>query len=579
MKKILKIIFILFFLILSPFLVQANCTNPVSPSDGETDIDPSEPVTLDWCDDANANSYYVRIHDAGNIIFGNGTTTDSKIIVPEWYGVFTGDTTYQWEFAACANNDFTKCGTNCNDDQLVYDCADYNGKWSFATKEMYLTPPKLLEPFYDPDQPTQVPVVNSDDALEWEQTETEAQWARSFVYEIKKNANTIIGPNATTSYVVPFGNVWDSLEFDIEHNWHVKSCYNRDGTNCSNFSETWFFQTGGEPPSSLTADADIIPVELDWDDVIKAMSYVHEVSKNNSFSETDIVVRDSTVDSEASADYYPGEGYPGLVQDTQYWWRVKTCVDEQSDYCGDWSNIQTFRTFRLSAPCVFDGILDENCPSPNNNGAFYTYQKNISWQSVEGAKAYKYKIDYASKDPEEADESCVAGQPVPIEKDIVFNNSARVFLSCLGTYNWWLRSCLDRNCTEISILTPVLSFTLTQPVPPAQFGLVPCGRISDSPDTQWNERDDCEIRHIFLLLKNIIDLILWRIGLVALAVLIIFTAVVSYFSLGTPGTIVNVKQIWQRAGKGYLIMFLAWWIINMIVKIIGFTDTWWSLPF
>ncbi|XOB41260.1 MAG: hypothetical protein ACKKMW_00710 [Candidatus Nealsonbacteria bacterium] len=573
MRKILKIIFVLFFLILFPFLVQATCTNPVSPSDGETDIDPSVPIKLDWCDDVNANSYHIQIYKGGNLRYGQGTTTASEITIPNWLGIFTGLTTYEWEFAACANDDYTNCGTGCDDDEPIDECADFSERWSFTTKDVGLVPPELIEPFYDPANPSEIPVVNMDDLLGWSHNSL----VSSYIYEVKKDTNITIGPVNGPYVTVSFDDIWDSLECNTTYNWHTKSCYNEDGTNCSEFSETWFFKTTGAPPVNLSADNSIIPVKINWDDVYKAVSYVYEVSENNSFGETNIVIRDSTIDLEASVDYYPGETYPGLVQNTQYWWRVKPCVDKQSSYCGTWSSIQDFTTFRLSAPCVFDGVLDENCPSPEIDGTLYTYQKSISWQSVEGAKAYKYKIDYATKDPEEADETCIAGQP--LVEGITTNHSARPPLKCLGTYNWWLRSCLDTSCIETSILSPMLNFTFIQPIPPAQFGLVPCGRVSDSPETPWNERDPCEIKHIFLLLKNIIDFVLWRVGLIALALLIIFTAVTSYFSLGAPGTIVNVKQIWQRAGTGYLIMFLAWWIINIIVNIIGFTDTWWSLPF
>lgn len=572
MRKILKIILVLSFLVFFPSLIQASCANPVAPSEGATGVE--VPVLFDWCDDADAESYYIKIYEKkdGELKYESGVI-DSEITITEFYGIFTGLTAYEWKFATCTNADFTNCGESCAVGQEARDCADFYNTWSFTIEDIELAPPSLLEPFYDPSNPAEIPAINLSDFLKYRSS----VWSRSYIYELKENVN-IIATVVTNSYIIAFDSIWDlGLELNTEYNWRVKSCQNEDGTNCSEFSESWFFKTTGASPDNLTADNTIIPVKIDWDDVGGAISYTYEISANNSFSEEQIVVRNNILNSEAAVDYYPDEDYPGLVQDTPYWWRVKTCADEQNSYCGSWSNSDNFTTFNLNAPCVFDGILDENCPSPKVGGALYTYQKNISWQSVEGAKAYKYKIDYATKDPEELDETCVAGQP--LVEEITTNHSARPPLKCLGTYNWWLRSCLDINCVETSILSPMLTFTFIQPIPPAQFGLVPCGRVSDSPETLWNERDPCEIKHIFLLLKNIIDFVLWRVGLIALALLIIFTAVTSYFSLGAPGTIINIKQIWQRAGTGYLIMFLAWWIINIIVNIIGFTDTWWSLPF
>ncbi len=558
MKKFLKIIFILFYLILFPFLVQADCTNPVSPSNGATNIDFLQPITLDWCSDADANSYYVRIYDAGEISLEDGTTTDSKIIIPEWYGIFTGDTTYEWEFTACTNNDFTGCN-------------DYTEKWSFSTKDIELTPPELVSPLYDPSEPNEVVLVNSDDSLEWRRTETQDWWARSFVYEIEEGENVIFGPIPTESNSVSFDSIWDSLARNNQYSWHVKSCYSWDDTNCDNYGESWYFKTAGALPTNLIADNTIIPVKLDWDNVEKSLSYVYKVSLNDQ-----IVATDSVEKSEIYIDY------PELVQDETYSWGVKSCVDSQGNYCGAWEDGPEFTTFKLDMPCFPEGLLNEDCPSPEDNGTLFTYQKTISWGSVEGAKAYRYHVDHSSISSEETDENCKdkEGQ-VLVPDTITTSRSARIPLKCLGEYKWYLQSCLDAECNETSDSnSPTLTFSFIQPTPPAQFGLVPCGRVSNNPDTLlWNERDPCEIKHVFLLLKNIIDLVLWRIGLIALALLIIFTAVVSYFSLGAPDTVVNVKQIWQKAGTGYLIMFLAWWIINALVKIVGFTDTWWSIPF
>ena len=155
----------------------------------------------------------------------------------------------------------------------------------------------------------------------------------------------------------------------------------------------------------------------------------------------------------------------------------------------------------------------------------------------------------------------------------------------LGNYSWWVRACLDEKCSNDARgdLSPGWSFTLVQPTPPAKFGLVPCGRVSDNPDTPWNEREPCQIKHIFLLLRNIIDLLLWRIGLTILVLLTIATGVVYYFSMGAPTTMVKVKSILKSAGIGYGIVFLAWLILNLLLSILGYQfqifGHWWQIKF
>ena len=112
-----------------------------------------------------------------------------------------------------------------------------------------------------------------------------------------------------------------------------------------------------------------------------------------------------------------------------------------------------------------------------------------------------------------------------------------------------------------------------------QFGLVPCGRTSDHPATSWDETEYCQFKHFFVLLKNILDFILWRLGLIALVFLMIVTFAVSYFSLGSPNVMVKIKSIWTSAGQGYAILFFGWIILNLILRALGFTDTWWTITF
>jgi len=550
--------------------------SPPSLSSPGNGADVSIPVPIRWSSVANAKSYYINIYKDNELV-DILTTTEPEATLD--LCAVSKNATYEWEVAACLNDNGTRCGTTCCDNESGYSCADFSSSRTFDTMDSAaIAPPKLINPT---STDSTIPVVNLSDSLEWKRV----CGAESYRYKIKEGRTTEVN-EPTSSIKIGFSDLLDDLSYGTTYSWQVKSCWDETGDQCEeDWSQVWEFKTAGGTPTIIGPNNDatnvVIPVSLSWEH-IAVSSYTYEICTDNLFREAQIVTSTDITLPEAFVDY------PTLAQNVRYWWRVKACVDRQGDNCGDWSSVYNFTTFELGAPCVSGGSLDEGCLFPEDGGSLFTYQKNISWRAVEGAKAYKYKIDYASEEdnpPEdENDPYCdtITGQVV-IQPTIVSSNSVRISLKCLGTYNWWLESCLDQNCTKISDSTPGLRFTLIQPVPPAQFGLVPCGRISDIPDTPWNERDQCEIKHVFLLIKNIIDFALWRVGLFALALLVIFTAAVSYFSLGAPGTVVNIKQIWQRAGTGYLIMFLAWIIINLITMALGFRvellGRWWSLPF
>ena len=549
----------------------------------DKDVDVKIPVKFSWCPVENAESYYIQILKDGEIrhvdsVLKEDDTLNTEIEIDGPLEVFTGETTYGWKMATCLKEDFKKCGLNCGENELVTDCADFSRPLIFTTVETEITPPQLLKPFYDPSKPGEIPVVNLSDSLEWQRTESQGLWARSFYYEIKKGDTTVVPPTFITSVTVPFIDIWDSLDFNETYNWQVKSCYGENRivyatrTDCSDFGDPWYFKTTGAPPTNLNADTTIIPVKLDWEDILRAASYKYEVAADSGF--TNIVIPEAQRVIENSEVWVD---YPSLKMLTGYWWRVKTCADKEGNICGEWSGVRNFTTFKLAAPAN---------PSPQNGDELYTYDKYISWSPVAGAKAYQYTIDYIELSSEEKDEKCpgLVGTKV-IQPEIVYSPSVFLDLECLGKYTWWVRACLDKNCSNDARgdLSPGWSFNFIQPTPPAKFGLVPCGRASDNPNTPWNEREHCQIKHIFILLRNIIDLLLWRIGLTILALLIIATGVVYYFSMGAPTTMVKVKSILKSAGIGYGIVFLAWLILNLLLSILGYQfqilGHWWQIKF
>lgn len=545
----------------------------LSPAKDATDV--SVPVTFDWCDVNNAKSYYLQVYLNGNLRHIDGTTlTDhlpppSQITVGENIEVFFKGTTYEWDLIACQNPDLTNCGHTCGQKQPADQCGEVSPRWQF-TVGGELSAPELLGPSYNPSKPNEIPVVNFLNSLSWEY----AHLARSFFYQIREGNETIFG-TSTVNTAVSFEELWKFLNFNRVYAWRVKSCWDVKGENCQDgWSQEWKFKTTGAPPAfSETSSGPqdnaidvLIPTKLNWDDMPEALSYYFEVSTSNDFSS--LATSSTTTLSEVSLDY------PVLTQDKTYWWRVKTCADEKGSACGNWNETRNFKTIKLSL------LIN---PKPANNGELLTSSKYLQWDKSLGANFYQYTLDYDTNNPpaEETNQNCqnLRGQKI-IQPTIVSTNSALVNLECLGNYIWWVRGCLDRNCGETGDLAGPWRFNLIQQGGGGEKGLIPCGRNYDNPDTPYNEREPCQIKHIFLLVKNILDFILWRLGLIILVFLTIATGVIYYFSMGAPTIMARVKSLLKSAGVGYGIIFLAWLIINWILAILGFQlGHWWQIIF
>ncbi len=155
----------------------------------------------------------------------------------------------------------------------------------------------------------------------------------------------------------------------------------------------------------------------------------------------------------------------------------------------------------------------------------------------------------------------------------------------VGNYSWGVSSCQDSGGENCGGWSNTESFSVIEsPARISSGGLVPCGRKYDNLQTpNINEAEPCGLKHIFLLLKNTLDFLLWRLGLIILVLLIMVTGVISYFSMGAPTIIVRVKSLLKSAMVGYGVIFLAWIIINWILVILGFQvgifGKWWQISF
>ncbi len=528
----------------------------------------SIPTEFKWCDTTpytNTKTYYVRLYKEGVFYYPFPIEEEGGALRPETVfdvDVLTKYTGYEWEVANCATKDNTKCGINCTEKQEGSDCGDYSQKWKFTTGEITLPAPNIISP------KTQngIPVVNYSDNLSWEPLGLYG--VAAYYYEIKRGQDIITAspvPIEITS--VSFADFWQKLYYDETYTAEVKSCWNEAGTKCDRGTEITFKTTGAAPNlifPDQNAQSVVIPVNLNWDDVPGALSYKYQIVSDPTF--VNILKIGTTTKSEGLVDY------PTLKQNIEYYWRVSSCADKDGRFCADleniWSTVRNFTTFTLTVP---------SNPVPANGDEFPTSERYFKWDKVLGAKFYQYKADLAGT--ERIPPTIVPASAAPQTVENAFLSVEKMLE--LGVYTWQVKACLDENCMESGAFSGPWQFTLVQGE--CQRSLVPCGRNCDVFGTPWNEREPCQLRHFFLLFKNILDFILWTLIPIILVLLALASGLIYYFSMGDVSAMARVKSIWKLTGIGCLIIFSAWFIINWLLLFLGFQvqifGRWWQSPF
>ena len=538
---------------------------PVLPADpdwtGLNKANTSLPVSLEWCPVNEAKSYRIRTYyleneeerchpwlvgEAGECV-GRAVKKEEGILSSAFndskIGLFAKDNHYAWQVASC----FLSDGSECD---------DFGQKWHFQTSEKYvLSKPSLISPGNDEQGKNAVALPVT---LEWRAE----LGVYSFRYEINGVESKTSEPILALDY--------PELNLNTFYKWKIQPCWDEKSEKCEQdtWSNEWIFKTTGAPPNLISPESDTsnipIPIKLDWESVSGAKSYKYWVYSGEKLIANNIVENSSIL-----IKYDPTSKEPR--QKTNYSWQVATCADEKGEICGPLTDPWEFTTFKLSSPSSL---------FPEDDETIFTYQmpETFSWDPVQGARFYKYIINYTSKSPDEVGD-CPLGS---IDGDIVDSTSVLVSLNCLGDYQWQIQACLDEECNEAGDQNN-LGFTFAQSAETCKPSLVPCGRDCDVPPeiTPWNERDACEFKHLFILLKSIIDFLLWRVTLIILLLLIIATAIIFYFSIGAPVMIIDIKGVWRAAGKGYAIIFLSWMIINLVLNILGYQvgifGNWWQI--
>ena len=104
-----------------------------------------------------------------------------------------------------------------------------------------------------------------------------------------------------------------------------------------------------------------------------------------------------------------------------------------------------------------------------------------------------------------------------------------------------------------------------------QAGLVPCGRTD--PAATAEEREPCQLCHIFVLFDNVLRFIFFDI-VPPLAILMIAIGGFMYmFSGGSPSTLGRAKSILTATAIALLIIYGAWIIVHTILTFPGLIKT------
>jgi len=451
---------------------------------------------------------------------------------------FTKGETYAWEVSACK-------------DIAYEDCTEYSEKWRFSVGDFSISSPGQAFPPNDPtgDSPVGLPV-----SFQWDSP----LGAKSYIFQLTGFAEKKL-TSASISYDFP------SLSLNKTYTWKVKSCWDAEGEDCEeNWSDTYSFKTTGQAPISIYPSGNNIsvPTNFQWSEVSGAKFYILKIQGPEINKEIETDKTNFSIE------------YPDLKQETSYSWQIKTCAKE--NLCGNYSPETSFTTARLFKPTSL---------VPLTGSELYSSQRIhiLSWAGVAGANFYQYELDLTQLGLEEKNENCKTGNVS--EKITNIPNSDTMSLLCLGEYEWKVRACFDQECAQAGDWSEKNTFSIVDKNAEPSYGLVPCGRVYDNPDTTWDERQKCEIKHIFLLIRNIIDFILWKFAPLMIGLLVLGTGLMFFFSIRfqSPIFMKKIKLVWGSAGKGYGLLFLSWTLLNVLLRIIGFKvgifGEWWKIGF
>jgi len=102
-------------------------------------------------------------------------------------------------------------------------------------------------------------------------------------------------------------------------------------------------------------------------------------------------------------------------------------------------------------------------------------------------------------------------------------------------------------------------------------GLVPCGRLFNDPNTSWDDRDDCNLCYLILMIQLTIEFLV-KIAAVVAAFFLAIAGFMYIFAAGQPDKMTLAKNIFSKVLIGFLIIFIAWIMVDTILTMFGYID-------
>lgn len=500
--------------------------------------------------------------------------------------LFTKNILYYWQMRSCFNN------SNANDESCSQTKFKYYGqKWKFTTATAPLKPPTPVAPMPDTES------ENSQNATTIGLPVTIA-WKpscgnNSYGYQIQEynesSYNDIIGNKQVTTrtQIIFSKSAAKETKIDIEpidlkldtaYRWRIKGCWPSlplKSNDCDDWSDWFKFRTTGKPPADASMEPTnnsnqiAMPITLKWENILGAKSYVLEIN------DTKIPITPK-IDS-GKATYQTN--YPQITQNKNYRWKIRTCADEKSLVCGKPSSEFNFSTAALEAPKTSGQQSPADKETINANDL--PLSLSFMWNAVPGTIYYNFVLNYVEKSAKEANKECATGEKANIFIDrqnttAVDKNINGVY--CLGKYAWTVQACMDSACQDAGPISEIWEFTLdAEARSDKSAGFMVCGQGIDNPKTSYDEREECKIKHLFLVLQKIINFVLFKLAFMILPILGLITGLIFYTSWRGTETMVNIISWWRAIGIGYLLIFFAWILVGMLLQVFGYNILWWKI--
>ncbi len=402
----------------------------------------------------------------------------------------------------------------------------------------------------------------------------------------------------------------DILEWADEH----KEC--TDWRSETHDDAPFEFKTTGRAPTELYSPEPIgllqrasYPLRFDWEEVPGAKSYA---------------IRIYDPDLSPGFDPFPGwefdlvhEGILAIVPESEFFYYREILLNEEYDYeiytCADkvpdieyWFLTQSWEERKEDLHCgdeSLNGIITPTLFGPPNLSPGGSPERpvqlpmeesiqTITWSSLEEVDYYWINIEKVDEPTSLTQKAYAQNEEFP---KIVDTNSFVYDFPEIGTYEIEVKGCLmveDGECLDGALGWSVPKEHYTPGVENRpryvelvydvqKGGIVPCGRETNifSPEEPVDSRDDCRPVHFFVFIGLFIEEILVKILIpYSLIILLIYTGYLYYTGLGKPETMKRVFKIWNYALKGYLLIFLAWFIIGIFLTMIGYQfGVWWQI--